>query len=88
MVNTHCYCSTSDGSHAMDCPFRPTATIFPVGTIHYLWPPIPQMGWICPKCSAGVAPHMSICPCAERDIKVAVTWQQSNRLANFQATCG
>lgn len=25
---------------------------------------VSRLGWICPKCGAGVAPHMDKCPCS------------------------
>ena len=26
-------------------------------------PVMPVYGWLCPKCGAGVAPHVTVCPC-------------------------
>ncbi len=60
-----CTCSTSDGSHFLNCPFRAN----PVFSS-----PIYSMGWICPKCLAGVSPQLGICPCHHGDVRVTVTW--------------
>lgn len=32
--------------------------------------PFVQTGWLCPKCGAGVAPHVSTCPCNTTPWKV------------------
>lgn len=71
-----CYCLTSDGSHAMNCPLRPNITVHPIPYDIHLIPyeiyPQPVLGWICPRCGAGVSPHTTNCPCNQ--MTVTVTW--------------
>lgn len=38
--------------------FVPSGTAMTLGKIQYA-----PIGWICPKCGRGLAPHTSYCPC-------------------------
>jgi len=73
MTQTACYCSTTDGSHAMNCPLRPAVTIYPIYQIFYPYgvPAPAPMGWLCPRCGAGVAPHTAKCPCNETTVTIS-----------------
>lgn len=59
-------CSCDSGYHLVTCPFYHRLTL----------PELPLLGWICPKCQAGVSPHLNVCPCKVNSIQVEVVWNQ------------
>jgi len=68
-----CWCDFSDGNHAINCPLRPSITTHPTP---YFIPIQPFLGWICPRCGAGVSPQTTNCPCNQ--VTVTITWSQGH----------
>lgn len=50
-------CGCPWAGHHTGCPNKSTTSATPVSPA-----PLP-VGWVCPKCGAGVAPTTRVCPC-------------------------